>query len=132
MYNRYINGPGFSAPTEPSPAPESAAPDPTTPDRPAPASAPQEPLDPAAAQPIDFSDVAGETQEAPPPPDSEEKPTDKGLGALKNLLGNRFKLPDFDSDTLLLLVLVYFLVADDRENISDTLLIIGALLLLGF
>jgi undecaprenyl-diphosphatase len=29
-------------------------------------------------------------------------------------------------------VLVYFLVADDTENISDTLLIIGVLLLLGF
>ena len=41
-------------------------------------------------------------------------------------------MPEFDADTILLLVLVYFLVADDNENISDTLLIIGVLLLLGF
>ena len=52
-------------------------------------------------------------------------------GALKNLLGG-LKLPELNSDTLLLLVLVYFLIADEGENISDTLLIIGVLLLLGF
>ena len=46
--------------------------------------------------------------------------------------GNGLKLPEFDADTLLLLVLVYFLIADGDDNISDTLLIIGALLLLGF
>ena len=51
---------------------------------------------------------------------------------LKGLFGGYIKLPEFDADTILLLVLVYFLVADDTENISDTLLIIGVLLLLGF
>jgi len=51
---------------------------------------------------------------------------------LKGLFGGSVKLPEFDADTVLLLVLVYFLVADDTENISDTLLIIGVLLLLGF
>ncbi len=51
---------------------------------------------------------------------------------LKGLLGSGIKLPEFNADTILLLVLVYFLVADDSENISDTLLIIGVLLLLGF
>lgn len=51
---------------------------------------------------------------------------------LKGLFGGNIKLPEFDADTILLLVLVYFLVADDTENISDTLLIIGVLLLLGF
>jgi hypothetical protein len=51
---------------------------------------------------------------------------------LKGLLGGGIKLPEFNTDTILLLVLVYFLVADDSENISDTLLIIGVLLLLGF
>ena len=51
---------------------------------------------------------------------------------LKGLFGANIKLPEFDADTILLLVLVYFLVADDTENISDTLLIIGVLLLLGF
>ena len=44
---------------------------------------------------------------------------------LKGLLGGGIKLPEFSTDTILLLVLVYFLVADDSENISDTLLIIG-------
>ena len=45
------------------------------------------------------------------------------------MFGGNIKLPEFDADTVLLLVLVYFLVADDTENISDTLLIIGVLLL---
>ena len=56
----------------------------------------------------------------------------KNQSALKGLFGGNIKLPEFDADTILLLVLVYFLVADDTENISDTLLIIGVLLLLGF
>lgn len=56
----------------------------------------------------------------------------KSFGGLKGLFGGNIKLPEFDADTLLLLVLVYFLVADETENISDTLLIIGVLLLLGF
>lgn len=76
-------------------------------------------------------------QPAPSPPAAEpvtaDEPKPKGLGALKNLMGGSgFKLPEFDADTLLLLVLVYFLIADGDDNISDTLLIIGALLLLGF
>ena len=82
--------------------------------------------------------------EAPAPPPAVEpevpvepvEPTEnkpKGLSSvLKNLTGGGLKLPEFDTDTLLLLVLVYFLVADDDSNLSDTLLIIGILLLLGF
>ena len=58
--------------------------------------------------------------------------TSKNQSPLRGLFGGNIKLPEFDSDTILLLVLVYFLVADDTENISDTLLIIGVLLLLGF
>lgn len=78
----------------------------------------------AAAEPAAFQTV--EAEEAPP-----EKA--KGLGALKSLFGGSVKLPDFDADTVLLLVLVYFLVADNNnEHISDTMLIIGMLLLLGF
>jgi len=66
-----------------------------------------------------------------PTPDPESKL--RGLNAaLKNLTGGGIRLPELDADTLLLLVLVYFLVADNGENVSDTLLIIGALLLLGF
>lgn len=42
------------------------------------------------------------------------------------------RLPELDADTLILLVTVCFLVAEEGESISDTLLIIGVLLLLGF
>ena len=56
----------------------------------------------------------------------------RGLGGLKSLFGGNIKLPEFNADTILLLVMVYFLVSDDSENISDTLLIVGVLLLLGF
>lgn len=68
-----------------------------------------------------FSEVAESAQ-----------PSQKAGSMLKGLLGGGIKLPEFSTDTILLLVLVYFLVADDSENISDTLLIIGVLLLLGF
>lgn len=71
-----------------------------------------------------FSDIPADD----PPPQSRAK---SGSG-LKGLFGGNIKLPEFDADTVLLLVLVYFLVADETENISDTLLIIGVLLLLGF
>ena len=78
--------------------------------------------------------------EAPAPPEPEPaRPAEpaggksKGLSSLlKNLTGSGLKLPELDTDTLLLLVLVYFLIADDDSNLSDTLLIIGILLLLGF
>lgn len=115
MYNRYIAGawPG-EAPKTPEPAsPPQAAPPPPE----------------AAAQPEQpaFTEVSA-APEVPAPP--EEKP--RGLGALKGLFGGNIKLPEFNADTILLLVLVYFLVADDSENISDTLLIVGVLLLLGF
>lgn len=65
--------------------------------------------------------------------DDQGKPPSRGLGALKNLLGNNIKLPEFNTDTILLLVLVYFLVADsdDNSSISDTILIIAALFILG-
>ena len=89
---------------------------------------PESPLErsetPAEEQPV-FADVTA------PPPHPQEPPR-KNPSGLKGLFGGNIKLPEFDADTVLLLVLVYFLVADDTENISDTLLIIGVLLLLGF
>lgn len=108
MYHRYMAG--------------------STPD---PASAPQDPppaIMPDAAQevPLSFQDVAEEPEAQPG-----EEPAKKG-GLLQNLFGGSVKLPDVNADTVLLLVLVYFLVSDESENISDTLLIIGVLLLLGF
>lgn len=115
MYNRYISGawPGndagqsaFAPREQPPPAAEPAF----------------RPAEDSGAQ-SGFSDVASE-------PEVPEK--EKGLNALKGLFGDHIKLPDFNADTILLLVLVYFLVADESENISDTLLIIGVLLLLGF
>ena len=72
-----------------------------------------------------FSDISSEQTDIP-------QARNKNQSTLKGLFGGNIKLPEFDADTILLLVLVYFLVADDTENISDTLLIIGVLLLLGF
>ena len=103
LYNRYISG---AWPDKQSEAP-SATPD-----------------IPAVEQPV-FTDIPAPTAQAP---ESSHNQT----GGLKGLFGGNIKLPESDADTVLLLVLVYFLVADDTENISDTLLIIGVLLLLGF
>lgn len=91
--------------------PEAAPPSKTA----APTAPPEEPI---------FTEIPAEE---PAPPHRS-----KGLSGLKGLFGGNIKLPEFDADTVLLLVLVYFLVADETENISDTLLIIGVLLLLGF
>ncbi len=84
-------------------------------------------------------------QTAPPPQqqnrdDGRENPITKGINSLKGLLGGNkegaggLKLPEINADTMLLLVLVYFLINDkdsENSNMSETLLIIGALLLLG-
>lgn len=65
----------------------------------------------------------------PPTAEQEQKPA----GGLRGLLGDNFHVPELDANTILLLLLVYFLVAEDgSEHLSDTLLIIGILLLLGF
>ena len=103
MYNRYMNSGGFEDFFKPIEAP-----------------APQPAATPEPTVPVEPVGAA----------DSKHK----GLSAsLKNLVGNTgLKRPEFDADTLLLLVLVYFLIADGDDNVSDTLLIIGALLLLGF
>lgn len=85
-----------------------------------------------------FAPIAHE--ETPPEPEpAAQAPPPKAKGGLQGLLGglgDKIKLPDLDSDTILLLVLVYFLVTDkdaeDDGKITDTLLIVGALLLLGF
>lgn len=72
---------------------------------------------------IPFEDVSSQ----------EPRKEQKGFGGLRGLLGDNIKLPELDADTILMLVLVYFLVSDgDNDHISDTLLIIGMLLLLGF
>ena len=77
-----------------------------------------------------------------PDPAQKDRPRSDGKG----LFGGGIKLPEFDADTILMLVLVYFLISDElspsstedgdrdsnKNKISDTLLIIGALLLLGF
>ncbi len=113
MYNRYINGGEFDdlfsdKEDKSQPTPENT---------------------PPPAQPEgDFEQVTDE-QEAQPDADSEKKGS-----VLKNLLGGNIKMPDLDTDTILLLVLVYFLIADNDGggNMTDTLLIVGVLLLLGF
>ena len=75
--------------------------------------------DPPQEQHDSFVDVE-ETEEA-----KEEPPRREGLfGGIK--------LPEMNAETILLLVIVYFLIAEEGESIGDTLLIIGILLILGF
>lgn len=107
MYNRYLNAEGFAEYFAPQ-AEASAAP--AQPDTP-----------PQPARPAQ-----------PPPQDRQNQ------GRRPGLLGS-LRLPELDADTILLLVLVYFLISDNDENgnqdknsLVDTLLIVGALLLLGF
>lgn len=109
MYNRYMNPDGFNEVKKPA----------------------------GEAQCV-FEDVGGASENS--------RPTEKPKAQSKGLFGGSIKLPEFDADTILMLVLVYFLISDElspssgedgdgeksKHNISDTLLIIGALLLLGF
>jgi hypothetical protein len=61
------------------------------------------------------------------------KSESRSANSLRGILGDGIKLPELDADTVILLILVYFLLGDDDStHISDTILIIGALLLLGF
>lgn len=71
-------------------------------------------------------------RESPPaqPAQPESKPS--AFSALGQLLDGRLR--GLSTETLVLVVLVYFLVADrdeEDDKVSDTLLIIGALLLFG-
>ena len=68
-------------------------------------------------------------------PKQPAEPEEKGIAAkLKGLLGGSIKMPEINADTILLVVLAYFLIADNdkEEKISDNLLIVAALLILGF
>lgn len=51
-------------------------------------------------------------------------------GGLRSIL-SRFGLT-FDMDTVFLLVIVYFLIADGEDDLMETLLIVAALLFLGY
>lgn len=106
MYSRYMAGNDNAAETAPASLPGAA--------------------ETGQDAPLPFQDVTEEDAGQ-----AEDSPTKKS-GLLQSLFGGNVKLPDVNADTVLLLVLVYFLVADESENISDTLLIIGVLLLLGF
>ena len=65
--------------------------------------------------------------------DQDTKSESRSANSLRGILGDGIKLPELDADTVILLILVYFLLGDDDSgHISDTLLIIGVLLLLGF
>ena len=71
-----------------------------------------------------FEDIKPEPEPSPKPAASQQS---EGGG----LFGG-FKLPEMDADTIIMLLLVCFLVFEEDDSLSDTLLIIGALLLLGF
>lgn len=86
-----------------------------------------QPQFPSLPPPAEAVSVTAEENQAPAAPKSKGGLT----SSLKNLLGNNLKLPELDTDTILLIVVAYFLIADSDENMTDTLLIIGALFLLG-
>ena len=68
----------------------------------------------------------------PESPADHEPEQGSARSSLQDLLGGRLR--DINAETLVLVALIYFLVADRDEGddkISDTLLIIGALLLFG-
>ena len=68
----------------------------------------------------------------PTPADDETEPA-AAFSGLRKLLSER--LNGISTETLVMAALVYFLVADREEaddRVSDTLLIIGALLIFGF
>ena len=118
MYNRYLNAEGFAEYFAPQPGDQ---PQEGEPSNRAPQSAPPE------AQPGNRN-----------PPGNRPLPNQQGQNRRPGLLGG-LRLPELDADTILLLVLVYFLISDndedgkkDKHSIVDTLLIVGALLLLGF
>lgn len=87
--------------------------------------------------PEGWARLAGSPQEAAPAMAQEPQTTSQAEGpsafsGLRALLEER--LGGISTDTLVLAALVYFLVADREEaddRVSDTLLIIGALLLFG-
>lgn len=122
MYNRYLNAEGFAEYFSPQPEdqPEGQV---------------------QAGQQPEISPGRG-PQAAPQGgrnlPGSRPPQGQQGQNRRPGLLGG-LRLPELDSDTILLLVLVYFLISDsdedgkkDKNSIVDTLLIVGALLLLGF
>jgi hypothetical protein len=105
MYNRYIQGgfDGYFGPPPPPPPPFA-------------------PVDGFHGPPPHGPPHHHHPHHEPPPP-----PPGGLLGALGGI-----KLPELDGETIMLLALVYFLISEEGENVSDTLLIIGVLLMLGF
>ena len=63
-------------------------------------------------------------------PDMGNGPQMGNQGGLRGLF-SRFGLT-FDIDTVFLLVIVYFLVVDGEDDMMETLLIVAALLFMGF
>lgn len=137
MYNRYMNSGGFEEYFVPQPraqpvmsqpmAQHYSMPQNMMPQNMMRQNVPQQPQFPSLPPPAEAVTVTAEENPAP----SAAKNKGGLTSSLKSLLGNNLKLPEIDADTILLLVVAYFLIADSDENISDTLLIIGALFLLG-
>lgn len=74
-------------------------------------------------------------QDTESPPYKEPQPESKGgiFGNIKNIFsGGENGGLSFDLDTVFLLILVYFLIADGEENSTETLIIVAALILFGF
>ena len=77
-----------------------------------------------------FTPMDDETDERDPI-HTEEQNCQGGLfDGIKNIFSSSGLT--FDLDTVFLLILIYFLLADGEDNMMETLLIVAALLFLGF
>lgn len=111
MYNRYLN---TSYGADSCPEQEISAPPPCDPEPPC---APPPP---------------------PPPPHSGKsqggKPQEGGglLSGLNEALTGRLKNLHFDLDTLVIIIAIYFLLADTEDFDTDLLILIGVMFIIGF
>lgn len=67
---------------------------------------------------------------SPPPPPPQQHPN-SAFGCLSQALGSRFGTIKFDAETLIALVVVWFLINDGEDLDTELLLMVGILLILG-
>lgn len=77
-----------------------------------------------------FAPTDNEDAEQDPIHTQEHKPHSGLFDGIKNIFSSSGLT--FDLDTVFLLILIYFLLADGEDNMMETLLIVAALLFLGF
>lgn len=70
--------------------------------------------------------------DAPPPPHGRPPENGSLLSGLSEKLTGRLQSLHFDLDTIVILLAVYFLLADAEDFDTDLLILIGVLFVLGF